>query len=274
MSKITILSDNHTYNAELNAEHGFSCLVELKKKRYLFDTGQSGLFIKNAHKLNVNIVSLDGIIISHGHYDHAGGLMPYLKNFKAKIYAAPGIFNERYSKKTRLHPIGVPFTQKEYEQAGAVFKFVESPLRLDENIYLSGPIPRLTDFEKVEDPFIIKTENGLEDDPVTDEQALVLSTNEGLVIITGCGHPGIINIINYAKKISGENKIEALIGGFHLHNVPPERFTNTISMLEENMIKHIIPMHCTGMEASAKLYRALPLNVKFLSVGETFHFEL
>jgi 7,8-dihydropterin-6-yl-methyl-4-(beta-D-ribofuranosyl)aminobenzene 5'-phosphate synthase len=273
MPKITILSENHTYNSGLNAEHGFSCVVELKKKRYLFDTGKSSLFIQNAHTLNVNIVSLDGIIISHGHYDHAGGLMPYLENFKAKIYAAPGIFSERYSKKTRLHPIGVPFTQEKYESIGAVFKFVEKPLRLDENVYLTGPIPRHTDFEKVEDPFIIKTENGLEADAVMDEQALVILANEGLVIVTGCGHAGIINIINYAKKISGEKKIEAIIGGFHLRNISQERFDKTAAALEENIINSIIPLHCTGMEASAKLYGTFPQKVKFLSGGETFYFE-
>ena len=273
MSKITILSENHTYNSALNAEHGFSCIVELKRKRYLFDTGESSLFIQNAHALNVNIVSLDGIIISHGHYDHAGGLMPYLENFKAKIYATPGIFSERYSKKTRLHPIGVPFTRKKYEEAGAIFKFVEKPLRLDENIYLTGPIPRLTDFEKVEDPFIIRTENGLEADAIMDEQALVISANEGLVIVTGCGHPGIINIINYAKKISGEKKIDAIIGGFHLQNISQERFNSTVAALQENIINSIIPLHCTGMEATAKLYQALPQKVKFLSVGESFYFE-
>ncbi len=273
MLTITILSDNHTYNSALNAEHGFSCIIETKRKRYLFDTGNSDLFMKNAQALNVNIVSLDGIIISHGHYDHTGGLMPYLKKFKANVYAVPGIFSERYSKKKRLHPIGVPFSQKEYERKGANFKFVEEPLRLDENIYLTGPIPRLTEFEQVSDPFIIKTENGLVADRIMDEQAMVLSTDKGLVVVTGCGHPGIINIINYAKKISGEKKIEALIGGFHLRNINGERFRNTVDILDKSSVNAIIPLHCTGMEASAKLFRVFPQNVKFLSVGDTFHLE-
>ncbi len=273
MLKITILSENHTYNSKLLSEHGFSCLIELRKKRYLFDTGLSALFIRNSQEINVNIVSLDGIIISHGHYDHMGGLMPYLENFKAKIYASPGIFNERYSKKIRLHPIGAPFSQEEFEKSGAVFKFVEKPLKLDEGVFLTGPIPRLTPFEEVDDPFIIKTDKGLVADQVMDEQAMVISGDKGLVIITGCGHPGLINIINYAKEITGESNIDLIIGGFHLRNISTDRFKQTINMLEKNQVNTLIPLHCTGQKATSKLYQAFPQKVKFKSVGEEIHFD-
>jgi len=273
MLKITILSENHTYNSQLLAEHGLSCLIEVNRKRYLFDTGKSGLFIKNAKIINQNIVSLDGIIISHGHYDHMGGLMSYLEDFKAKVYASPGIFEERYSKKNTLHFIGSPFSQKEYEKSGVAFKFVEKPLQLDTGVFLTGPIPRLNEFEKVDDPFIIKTDKGLIADQVMDEQAMVISGDKGLIIITGCGHPGIINIINYAKKITGESNINAIFGGFHLRNISSERFKQTINLLEENQINTLIPLHCTGQKATAKLYQAFPQKVKFLSVGEEINFD-
>jgi 7,8-dihydropterin-6-yl-methyl-4-(beta-D-ribofuranosyl)aminobenzene 5'-phosphate synthase len=200
--------------------------------------------------------------------------MPYLEYYKANIYAVPGIFSERYSKKDNLRPNGVQFSKEEYEKAGAIFKFVKKPLRLDEHMFLTGPIPRTNSFEKVDDPFLIRTENGLESDQIMDEQALIILADRGLVIITGCGHPGIINIIDYAKEISGEKNIDIIMGGFHLKSISNDRFKKTIDSLKESRVNTIIPLHCTGMEASAKLYKAFPDKVKFLSVGDSYSFNL
>ncbi len=271
---ITLLSDNQVFKSGLKAEHGFSALLEAHNYRLLFDTGQTGLFLENAEALNIDLDDLDGVVISHGHYDHMGGLIDYLKTNSARVYALPGIFVERFSRKSGRRLIGAPLRQTEYERAGARFLFNNRPFQLDHNIILTGMIPRRFEQETVDDPFW-KTENGVTEskDTVEDEQALVVKTEEGLVIMTGCGHAGLINTIHYAREITGENRIHTIFGGFHLRNAPKDRIDWTIAKLDELDFKRIIPSHCTGAVTAAMLYARFNSRVRFHAVGDKIEFN-
>ncbi|MBD3225880.1 MAG: MBL fold metallo-hydrolase [Caldithrix sp.] len=271
MFTLTSLNDNQVFQAGLRAEHGFAVLIEFDDQKLLFDTGQSGLFLENAQKMRVDLAHLNGIIISHGHYDHMGGLMPLLhKNGKAKIFAMPGIFIERYSKNNGKRYIGAPHLQTEYEKAGAKFLFNQRPFFIRNDIVLSGKIERKYDQERVTDPFLkVDSKNQEQADSIDDEQALFIKGRDGLNVITGCGHAGLINTLEYAIKITGEKKINTIIGGFHLKKAPSHRVSWTIDQLKTINFKKIIPSHCTGPRMSGALLKHFPDQTDFMAVGES-----
>jgi 7,8-dihydropterin-6-yl-methyl-4-(beta-D-ribofuranosyl)aminobenzene 5'-phosphate synthase len=305
------LISNKRFNKPPIAEHGFSTLVEIsykykdKKilKKFLFDTGVSkNGIIYNSNIFGINFEDIETIILSHGHFDHISGLISVLKkiNKPIEIITHPDAFLRRWvvfsdGRKARMDTLD----EGEIKEFGGIIiknsdinylprlktkinpkDYIDNNISNNNNnnrILITGEIPRITKFEK---GFPLqfkegKDENDLIADPfVKDDQALViLLKNKGLVILTGCGHAGIINTLNYATKVTGIKKVYAIIGGFHLTGEGyEESIPLTISELLKINPEYIIPCHCTGWKASNEIIKSMPKKYIQTSVGSTFCF--
>ena len=258
--KLTVLAEN-TASHGFIAEHGLSYLIEYDNKTILFDTGYSDVFLQNAKKLNIDIETVNTIVLSHGHWDHCGGLR-YLKN--KTLICHPKAFIKRFRKIGNI-PLENIFSAKDIENK---FNLITSasPYYINENMIFLGEIPRINTFENQPSTYI--TETG-ENDNVIDDSALVINDKDGIIVITGCSHSGICNIIDYAKKVTQNNKVKAVIGGFHLKQ-NNSRLKKTIEYFKKEKINHIYPSHCTELPALAAFH--FEFNTKAVKTGMVFHF--
>lgn len=253
--KITILYDDHKINDALISHHGFSACIEYNEQNILFDTGQDeSTLLHNAKKLGIDLDKVTHILLSHGHYDHTGGAHYFTG--KAKIFAQEGIFGEKYREKEGSTYIGIPLRFKERLREFVVFNNEMTEILPD--VYLSG---KLTAREKT--GLYHKTRKGITNDYMDDEQFLIIKTQKGAVIITGCSHKGIINIVTYVlTKV--KMPIHAIVGGLHLYNVERKKIAETANYLR-NLTNQLYYCHCTGKNAEEILNRAL--NAEKLGVG-------
>ncbi|HPT22012.1 MAG TPA: MBL fold metallo-hydrolase [Bacteroidales bacterium] len=243
--RISILTDNCAGSYTM-AEHGLSYLIEYDGCCILFDTGQSDLFKTNAATMNINLEnSVDLIVLSHGHFDHGNGLAFISGN---RLLCHPGCFETRFSAKDHRY-IGLNRTS---DQLASSFNLItsESHYRISDLIYFLGEIPRNTDFESKTTTFVF---NDRTPDFVMDDSALALILPEGLFVVTGCGHAGIVNTLEHARKVTGINSIYGIMGGFHLKEINPQ-LKETVKYLKENNVKNILPAHCTALPALSYFY--------------------
>lgn len=232
MTKITVL--HNELDKFVEDFSGFSLLIEVDNKKILFDTSFADEILNNAKQAGIDLTDLDFIILSHGHWDHTNGL-EYLQNIDALVIAHPDCFAKRYEGKKA---IGSSLNLAEVNNN---FKTLLSrqPYQVTKNAVFLGEIPRTTSFEN-KNPCGKRMDGS--DDFVLDDSALVINSNDGLIIISGCSHAGICNIIEYTKKIMHENKILAVIGGLHLFD--NEQTDCTIEYLKMQSINKIYPAHC------------------------------
>jgi len=243
---IYILTDN-VAGGKFQAEHGLSYLIETEDEKILFDTGHSELFLKNAKLLGLDIEKeVDTVVLSHGHWDHGDGLK-YLNN--KKLITHPGSFIRRFRKKD-LSPVGLSLSKQELLNKFQIEETAE-PLMIAKNLFFLGEIPRLNNFESQSTTF---TDDFSNDDFVKDDSAIVAIENNEIIVITGCSHSGICNITERAKKVTGIDRVKAVIGGFHL-KYDDEQTQKTIDYMRENGIDMVYPSHCTELPALAAFYR-------------------
>lgn len=242
--KITVLSDN-VAGKWCRAEHGLSFLVEADRK-ILFDTGSSDLIRYNAQRLGINLAEIDTIVLSHGHDDHSGGLMQLRGQ---QLVCHPDVCISRF-RKSNSSPLGMKWNEAEILQRFEVQTSVD-PIKLSEQIYFLGEIPRITEFESQTTAFKKADET---DDFVLDDSGLAVVTNNGLVVISGCAHSGICNMVLHAQKVTGIEKVHAVVGGFHLQN-DDETTRITIDWLKSAKVEQVIPSHCTGFVAQAAIFK-------------------
>ncbi len=257
---ISILTDNNP-GGHIPAEHGLSYLIEHDGKKLLFDTGQSNMFIQNAGLMGIDMSNQDLIVLSHGHFDHGNGL-EYLSG--GKLVCHPGSFAKRYRKVDSTY-IGLKNTEEEISRK---FELITTkiPYKITEKILFLGEIPRVTDFESKETPFVLE---GDIPDFVMDDSAIALVTTEGLFVVTGCGHAGVVNTLEHAKNVTGENRIYGIMGGFHLKKIDRQT-KKTISYLKNNAVKHIFPSHCTDIPALSAFYKTF--KIKLIKTGNILNF--
>ena len=269
--KLTVICENSVFGPSgLIGEHGWSCYVETEGYSMLFDTGQGLGVLSNSLILRKDLRSIDAIVLSHGHYDHTSGLPAVLGISGPKpVYAHPDIFLVRYWKKGDvLREIGLRYKKEYLEAIGARFVDVEEFKEIYPGVYLTGMVPRITDFEPPDPNMQLRDpEAGWVQDPLKDDLSVVIDTEKGLFVILGCAHAGIINILKHIQKNLPGRPIHTVMGGTHLGLADPAQFGVTLSSLEEFGIKRLGAAHCTGLENGAKLYNALGDRFFFASVG-------
>ena len=274
------------FERSLIAEHGFSVVLKLEingtEHKLLFDSGLSPLAAAhNADVLDLDLSYCEAVISSHGHIDHAGGLLNIRRKMNTKenipLLLHEHAFRKRLVKLQDDRMISLPPpTRHILIQAG--YNIVEqdaSSLWIKDSILVTGEVPRTTDFEKGFPNHYSVIDGKMENDPlIKDDQALILSIRDkGLVVITGCGHSGIVNILKYAKELTGNDRIYAVIGGMHLTGGTFEPIIpRTIDELERLKPRFLIPCHCSGLKAVNEIVRIMPNAFIQNSVGTTYVF--
>jgi 7,8-dihydropterin-6-yl-methyl-4-(beta-D-ribofuranosyl)aminobenzene 5'-phosphate synthase len=269
--RITTLSENSASIGDFLAEWGLSVLVEADETKILFDTGKSFSGVYNADTLGVDLRAIDKIVLSHGHFDHTGGLRDILRRMKKSvdIIAHPNIWQLKYSRRKGEEGkyIGIPFQQSELESLGAVFVHTEKPVKISDSIMTTGEIPMVSSFESVDPVFIVKKDSGWSPDQIMDDQALIIKTKSGLVVILGCAHRGMINTLHHAMHLTGENRIFAVMGGSHLMDASGECVGQTIAALRNFGVRKLGLCHCTDLRAISFLAREFGDAVFFNNAG-------
>lgn len=259
--KLTVLVDNNTYIDQYYlGEPAVSYYIEDSGTNLLFDVGYSDIYVSNAEKMGVRLHALDSVILSHGHVDHTGGL-PFFPDIgkKCKLIGHTQVLEKKWIDDLF---IGSPLDARALEQRFDL-QLRNGPVQVSENLLFLGEIERTIPFEnKV--PIGMRQQNGSwVDDYLPDDSALVYRDPKGLVIITGCSHAGICNIIEYAKKVTGDDRVHAVIGGFHLFDAESEQAKKTIEYLKQYRKTAMYPCHCTSFTVRA----ALAAEVQVIEVG-------
>jgi len=269
--RITILCDNSVGPVTGTlGEHGFAALVETAAgEQLLFDTGQGLTLLHNARRMGKDLARVEKVLISHGHFDHSGGLLPLLNECGAKeVYGHEGIFGSRHRVKDtgECYPIGIPFERSVLEAAGATFNLSAAFREIIPGIFLTGEVPRATAFESGDQGLYCDC-SGQDPDPVPDDQSLVIETGKGLVILLGCCHAGLVNTLEHIAYLTGRRDVYAVIGGSHLGFCGREQFDRTVEALRGKGIRKLALSHCTGFAAAARLSREMPKEFHPAMVG-------
>ena len=265
--RITTLVEDTTLNGRLLAEHGLSFWIEYGDKRILFDTGQSDILVQNAKVLGINLAEVNAIVLSHGHYDHTGGLSAILDiASKIKVYMHPTSTEPKFSRKVLGEKsIGMPHLAKKAVQKCHVV-WTATPAQIFPGMSVTGQVPRRNNFENVGGAFFVY-ENYKKPDELLDDQTLFIETSKGLVVVLGCAHSGVVNTLEYISNLTSRNKIYAVIGGMHLLKASRIRITNTIEAFKKYEIQKIVPLHCTGRKAVRELKNTFGDKCLLISTG-------
>jgi 7,8-dihydropterin-6-yl-methyl-4-(beta-D-ribofuranosyl)aminobenzene 5'-phosphate synthase len=272
--KITIVVDNQAGDGLL-AEHGLSLWIDTGATRILFDTGQGAALADNARQLGIGLEQADILVLSHGHYDHTGGIPHVLQSArKINVYCHAAAVQPRYVvREGTATAIRMPSASM-----SAIDKLPEKNLYWTSRarlvaggIGLTGPIPRETSFEDTGGPFFLDPQ-ARRADPIDDDLALWMLTGRGLVVCVGCCHAGIVNTLNHVFRLSGMNRLRALIGGFHLLNASEQRLEQTVAALRSFSPELVVPCHCTGEKAMQMLTAAFGARVVPGRAGAAYGF--
>lgn len=269
--KITTLSENTVAKDDLLGEWGLSILVEADGVSILLDAGATISAGHNVDSLEVDPGKIDKIVLSHGHFDHTGGLRELLKRMKkeVEIIAHPDVWTSKYARREGKPDrfIGIPFQRQELEKLGARFNLSTSPVTVTDNIMTTGEVPMVTDFEEVEAKFFVREGARRLPDRILDDQALIIRTGPGLVVILGCAHRGVINTLYHAQNLTGVKKIYMVLGGCHLMEASEERLGRTIAAFRDLGVQKLGVSHCTGLPAAVKMAREFGENFIFNNAG-------
>ncbi len=273
--RITILCENRVNNPRLVAEQGLSLFVETENGNILFDCGQTDALVGNASECGVELQNTRCLFLSHGHYDHCGGLPALLhRHGKISVYCHPVLINKKY----RVYPegrldIGVPWEPPNIENMGAEFNFTAHKQELLPDVWISGEIPRKAEFEQIDESYQQRVRESYITDELHDDMALILNTKKGLIVLMGCGHAGTINTLKHAMRITGNKTIFAVIGGMHLYQADQQKIDRVAHALEELNPEYLVPLHCTGFKMIRRMFDIFRERVQLLQVGNRFSMQ-
>jgi len=269
--RITTLVEDTADKRGFLAEHGLSFWIELEGASVLFDTGQGSALCGNARRLGINLQEADAIALSHGHYDHTGGLEHVLQDSsRKKIYVHPAAMEAKFVRDPdgTGREIGVPLPGELKARYQAEPVWVKAPAELPGGLRLTGPVPRLHGFEDTGGAFFLDQECA-QPDILLDDQAAFLETPAGTVVILGCAHSGLVNTLDYVSSLTGGRPIHTVVGGTHLLNASQERLDQTVEALRQIDARRLCPCHCSGLMATARLWREFPDRCESCHVGKT-----
>jgi 7,8-dihydropterin-6-yl-methyl-4-(beta-D-ribofuranosyl)aminobenzene 5'-phosphate synthase len=264
--KITVLSTMLVGQLRGIGEWGFSALVDVDRHRILVDTGnRPDTVLKNAQELNIDLPGVQEVVLTHFHWDHVGGLLTLRRELMKQnpralsmVHVPEGIFNSRPSSSGESNQMIA--IRKEYEATGGHFIEYPSGTELLPGVWFTGPVPRVYPEHNWSGSGKVLTPSGLVEDNIPEDSSVVLNTQKGLVIITGCGHAGIVNIVTAVVKHFGNRPIFGIAGGMHMFAASDAVVDWTATELKKYQVKNLFAAHCTGIEATYRLRAGLGLN--------------
>lgn len=273
MANLTVIVENRVpMGKDLIAEHGFSAWLETPDGAVLWDAGQGYALPQNAPRLGVDWKKLRAIALSHGHFDHTGGLAAALQlSGGAEVVCAPACFTPKFIRRDFFGkvievPIGMPSARAEYEGRGARFEEAGDLREVLPGVFFFTGIPMRTEFESIEPGFFIPAQAGLQADPFADDAALAVKTGRGVSVILGCAHRGMINTLRHIQSRL-DAPLYSVWGGTHLLERGPEQVQATVAALLELDVKMVGAAHCTGIDRELELAHGLGERFRFAHVG-------
>ncbi|WP_320175541.1 MBL fold metallo-hydrolase [Maridesulfovibrio sp.] len=266
--RISVLCDNESLNADLGKEWGLSMALELPgNDLWLWDCSASDLFLKNADAMNIDVSKAKGLALSHGHWDHTGGMDALMDaDFMGPVYAHPDFANKRYTKEDDGSAKDASF---HCEYPGTII--VRDNVELEDGLFMITEIPRREGlFEATKDLFIDQEMTDV--DHVRDDAFMLLMSNSGPVVVLGCCHSGLANSLYHMRDLTGIDSVHAIIGGLHLYSADKSEYENTAKVIEEFNPKMISPGHCTGKDGFEFLKERLSCEVVPLGSGSVYEF--
>jgi len=277
--RIRILVENTACGHGMLAEHGIAFRIDTGEHHLLFDTGQglANVLANNAEKLQLPLDEVDTIVLSHGHYDHTGGLEYVLaKTGNPTVYVHPSAFQPKYTcdKDGTIRYIGMPYADEETIRSQTKkLIWTEKPTKICKGLFVTGQVPRNTEFEDTGGSFFLDKKLQ-QPDLLPDDQAIFFESSQGTVVLLGCAHAGVINTIRYIKQLTENRPIHAVMGGMHLGSASRERINRTIDAFRQLKVERLGPAHCTGLKATADLWAAFPGQCFPCQVGTSLTFEM
>lgn len=274
MLRIMALMDNKlTGRKDLMCEHGLSLLVSSGGKSLLFDCGSGEKTLYNARKLGVELGKLDAVVLSHAHYDHAGGFRFLAERYPvARVFTGPGFFEEKYAVSDNCYKnLSAGFDQAFLAERGISHTFVEGVVEILPGVYGISGFPRVEPMETIPERFLRLTKAGLIPDDFRDELCLALETGSGIVLLVGCAHPGIINMVRHVGARLGK-PVRAVLGGTHLSEADPARIGHTVDALEKMGVTLLGLSHCSGDSAESLIRQREGITACHLGPGDCVFF--
>ncbi len=274
MIALTVLVENCVQEKGLLAEHGLAWWIDTGSHRVLFDTGQGMILQKNALKLGIDLSRADAIVLSHGHYDHVGGLPEALGTAPdAALFLHPDAIGAKFSGAGgRSHRVSTAFMEtRQFEDARRSVIMAREATEVVPGIWVTGEIPRTNDFEDTGGRFFLDEELSIPD-PLLDDQAVFFHAADGVVIVLGCAHAGIVNTLHHVMRLTGNAPLHAVFGGAHLQAASHERIDRTITALGEPSPARLGFNHCTGQSAIQRINHEMEGKCVDAHVGSHFEF--
>ena len=274
--QITVVVENTAQGVELLAEHGLAYWLEYDGRRILFDTGQGRVLKSNLYRMGHRPDHIDTVVLSHGHFDHTGGLADALAEDRpVQVMLHPDALSKKYAKNRdgTSREIGMPFpSRKALRKPTVDLHTAEGPAQIADRLMTTGRVPLANDFEKPSSRFFLD-EACSTPDHLPDDQSIYFEGDEGTVVLLGCAHSGVINTLCHVSELTDKRPIQAVLGGMHLVDASQDRIARTMEELRQWDLKLLAPAHCTGMPATVAMWNAFPKIIAPCHVGSKFAFR-